>query len=735
MKTLSDRIEDYCFFDFETRALPGAGEDGNLKTAGTYRYAKKSHPIILTYAIGQQPVQCVALDRGLFQDSLMLPPELAKFYTRAALRNAWFVAWNTGFDRAIWNNWQPGRPLAPEMTLDAMAQAQAGNLPADLQSASKAIGGAGKQEDGKDLIKIFTPEDGGTPLSHPAHWAQFKEYAIRDTEVLRQVFCATLKLPPREWQEYWASERVNERGVAIDIEYCEDAFRLAQANKEWSNNRLQALTGINGIRVTMAQQIANWVYDNLNSPVAKALLEVENAELDDAGESDDPADVPEDQPKNRTGLTLARSVVRRVINHLILKGELDDPHRRIVEVLELREYGGSSSPVKFRKAVDQQDGGRLKGQYVFNGAMQTGRFSSKGVQIHNLPRDSIGKLEAAAIMDIGLPVEDFSAKYGSAGKALPRLIKPALIAPEGKTLVWCDWSNIEARVNPWLAQSRSGDAKLDVFRASDRYPDQPDIYKMTAADLLGCAATAVTEAQRQSHGKVPELSLGFGGSTGALLNMASNYGVHIGDEQAVKMVEQWRENNPWAPAFWNKLWDAIESAMQTHKIWFRAGRVAYMYAPGLLGGALLCTLPDGRLLTYPQCRWEQNEVLNKVTGEKELRWQITYRKGHGRAAMWRGKACENVVQATAGSLLRDALVELREHEVWMPVVLHTHDDICVEVDEDRADEAGRILLSVMLGENEWNGGLPLAAEATTHWYLTKQDGRKISAFTEDRKRA
>jgi len=68
--------------------------------------------------------------------------------------------------------------------------------------------------------------------------------------------------------------------------------------------------------------------------------------------------------------------------------------------LELREYGGAASPMKFNKIASQADNGRLKGSYVFNGAPQTGRFSSRGVQIHNLPRASLKELEEQAIIDI-----------------------------------------------------------------------------------------------------------------------------------------------------------------------------------------------------------------------------------------------------------------------------------------------------------------------------------------------
>ena len=59
-------------------------------------------------------------------------------------------------------------------------------------------------------------------------------------------------------------------------------------------------------------------------------------------------------------------------------------------MLQIRLYGGSKTPAKFARCWRQQVDGVLYGQYVFNGAPQTGRASSKGVQIHNLARDVAG---------------------------------------------------------------------------------------------------------------------------------------------------------------------------------------------------------------------------------------------------------------------------------------------------------------------------------------------------------
>ena len=730
---LSDRIDDFCFFDFETRALPGASlSDGNLPTAGTHRYAKHSIPIILTFAIGESPVAV----RGGWNDwrhlaspDPELPHRLRAFHKRALQGRAWFVAWKTSFDRAIWNMWYPA--IEPEMAIDAMCQALASNLPADLHSASTALSGPGKQTDGAKLIRLFSPAEGATPQTHPAEWERFKTYAVQDTQILRDITRATRPLSEREWSEYWASERINERGVAIDVAFCEKAALLAAASVDWSNRQLRALTGSPTLKVSTPQQIARWAYERLEDPETWSILELELPDEDEA-EEDEVVATPEIGQK----LQLTRAHIVRLRTALALKrarnGGLSPDEQAVDTVLELREYGGAASISKFAKMAAQADEGRLKDSYVFNGAMQTGRFSSRGVQVHNLPRDSLGELEETAIadiMDMNGPffdrhIDRFVESYGSPGKALSRLIRPALIAQKGKVLVWADWRNIEARVNPWLSLSRSGDAKLDVFRASDRYPDQPDIYMMTAADLLGCAASDVTKAQRQSHGKVPELSLGFGGGKDALLRMAATYNVALSDEQAQEMVEQWREANPWARGFWNKLWEAIGNALDNHNVVYEAGRVSYLFKPDYLGGTLFCGLPDGRLLSYPQCRRELGEVTDKKTGEKTLKWQITYRKGHGRAALWYGKACENVVQATAGSLLRAKLMKLDDPDssYWLPVVLHTHDDICVEVAEgDTAYADCDRLATLMRSPEDWSGGLPLAVDVSSNWFFSKAE--------------
>lgn len=317
---------------------------------------------------------------------------------------------------------------------------------------------------------------------------------------------------------------------------------------------------------------------------------------------------------------------------------------------------------------------------------------------------------------------DKFARFGPVSKTLSYLIRPALVADTGKVLVWSDWSAIEARMLPWLAASRGAEKVLNVFRSNDVDPSAPDIYMIEAGNIFDCRPEDIPrKGDRRQTGKVAVLSLGFGGANGALLNMASNYGIYLSEAQATEIVQKWRANNPWARNFWDQLWEAALSSLDQPGAIFAAGRVAYVYDPDYLGGTLFCALPCGRLLSYPAVKWEDREVEDKKTGKVEVRRQLTYLRGYVRAALWYGKLAENVTQAAAGSLLRGKLVQLRANETWMPVVGHTHDEIVTEVEDSPTPVqlATEALHTIMTANDEWNEGLPLAAETSVLDYYSK----------------
>ena len=124
------------------------------------------------------------------------PPDLRAAFDRGAT----FAAWNASFDAAVWNYATLGFPfLPPERVIDPMIQAGVSNLPTDLESASRALGGAGKQKDGKKLIQLFCVE-GAAPSEHPEEWQRFLAYARQDVEAMREVYRRTRPLPLAEWR-------------------------------------------------------------------------------------------------------------------------------------------------------------------------------------------------------------------------------------------------------------------------------------------------------------------------------------------------------------------------------------------------------------------------------------------------------------------------------------------------------------------------------------------------------
>jgi DNA polymerase len=395
-----------------------------------------------------------------------------------------------------------------------------------------------------------------------------------------------------------------------------------------------------------------------------------------------------------------------------------------LQALQIRRYGGSSTPAKFARILAQHVDGALFGQYVFNGAGQTGRASSRGVQVHNLARDAL-EAEPELLDAIGSGADyDSFANVGDdtpVARKLSLLIRPTFVPKDGNVFVWSDWSQIEARVLPWLCDHYAGaTSRLQIFRDVDADPSLPDLYTRTAAVLSHARIEAVTKPMRQ-RGKVAELALGYCGGVGALQNMAAGYGLHLSDAEARTIVDQWRAANPWAINFSRELWDAVQNAWHHPGASYKAGRVSFIYADRLgFGDTLYCQLPSGRLLTYRALRYENVPVKNSSDEVVGYSRELTFARGYGRQKLWPGMFSENITQAVAADFLRGTLVILEnECRDWMPVRLHTHDEIVTETTTGEADEASWLLGKIMRRGFSWSDGLPLMSEETIGYYYTK----------------
>ena len=192
---------------------------------------------------------------------------------------------------------------------------------------------------------------------------------------MREVYRRTLPMPREEWQQYWAFEHINRRGVVLDMAFVRAAAALAAEDADASGRRLAELTDGIVTRVTQAKRIAAWLHDNLADAEMREVLTVG---VPDDGEVDD---------DDEAEFSLTRDRVARVLAMLDAKhanGGLNPAETKALEVATLRLYGAGTSPKKFARLEAQQVDGVLRGQYRFAGAGQTGRMTSRGAQIQNL---------------------------------------------------------------------------------------------------------------------------------------------------------------------------------------------------------------------------------------------------------------------------------------------------------------------------------------------------------------
>jgi DNA polymerase len=490
-----------CFFDFETCSAL------DLTIVGGAKYSRdpSTFPLVLSWAIDDGPVKLWvpelgdALPKatwdfivGMVDYTGAFPKELHDF---AKGEGNYWVAWNAAFDRNIIQNCAHPRfgfpAVATTSVLDAMAQASASNLPGRLDMAGRMLGLGGKTEGGKTIMKMFADASAEMPTKID-HWKTYLTYAAKDTDLMRDIWRTTRPLDASEWVEYWVSEKINDRGMLADLDVCRGALKYRAEEEEYNRTEIKRLTENMVPAVTMTRRINEWVFPRLPHDLQELMVKERN-------EDGEP-----------TKLTLSKDVIGRMLEEINMSDT--PPEDDVVEVLELLQFGRASSAVKFEKILNQADDGRLKGSYVFNGAGQTGRMSSRGVQVHNLPRKSMStkqqptlELDLLDMVAAQVPIEVIRS-YGPVSSTLSKLIRPTFIAPPKRRLVWGDWAAIEARVAPWLADSRSAQtAVLDIFETCDIDPKKPDLYIFNAEAIFGTPADVIWERYKNGDKEANEM--------------------------------------------------------------------------------------------------------------------------------------------------------------------------------------------------------------------------------------
>lgn len=608
----------------------------DLKKCGTYKYAEHPSTELLCVAFEFKPgpvhlwVPRKDLPAELFVKLVARVQPLAtgsKIYVQLAVPEALrehvearkpVHAFNAMFERIILNGVAGRKVGFPKLEINqtfcTAAKAAVAGLPRELGDAAEALGTHPKDEAGRaDMLALSKPRTGKerrwTPENAPERFVNLYCYNMDDVRAEGGVDDAVPDLTERELETYRLDQRINDRGWAVDLEAVAAARFLRDQYREELAARCQELTADwlgNGIRPTQHGKLGDWVRAN--------------------------------------GYPQLPNMQAETVREILKDPACPDICKEVLQIYSL--YG--------MKAVSKYDSimhmvcadGCLHGMFMYYGA-GTGRWSSKGVQLHNLFRPVIEDTDTAveAILMRSLDWLRFLYDDVDPMRVLASCIRGMLIARPGKKLVFPDFSGVEARGNAWLWDE---DWKLKAFREYDAGTG-PDLYKVAYARAFRVLIEAVTKAQRQI-GKVMELALGYEGGVGAFIKMIAPYGIDLDDlaEQVYPLLPEdvlesaewmwnkfgkrsglsrkvyiacdglkqlWRLAHPKIKDGWKALKEAAVMAVKHKGKVFKCGKVMFSVRQYKKHEWLHLRLPSGRKLSYFKPRLEQTLKCNVCGNE------------------------------------------------------------------------------------------------------------------------
>ena len=748
--------------DFETRSeVPLTGSTG----LGSYLYAKHPSTEILCMSFKLPSENFIRTWHKAYDDLIIAesetPTELFNFIKAGGI----LEAHNAFFEQCVWHfkceskGW-PGIPLRQWRC--SAAKAAAASLPRGLEEACDALRlPISKDMEGNKLMMKMTkprkmvkeevvnwilennfPYEMKTNTTTKA--SEMKTTSItkaRNSGQLPVVYYETDEDIHRLWQycendvvaedllsnavpdlseteqELWfIDQESNWRGMEFDLDLAEKALDLFEKYKNELNIELHDITGIDS--ATKRAAVKEWLKEN------------------------EEIDLPN---------TTADTLKWYVKNH-----HMSDRASRVFEIF-INANKTSVSKYKAMLLRSDKSDNRVRDLLMYHGA-STGRWTGKGVQVHNFPaRNLIVKdIELAADTIKTGDLEYCKMMYDNIMNLLSHSLRGAIVASPGKSLAVADYSAIEARCVFWLAEAQK---PLEMLGGGG------DIYCDMAAGIYGHEVNKKDHPEKRQMGKQAILGLGYGMGFVKFLMMCHGYEIQFSQKQvhdilkndfddrlnwvewylclnetpiekrderygirkanAAKyrhmlaeenivmenvvhelalmkhIVDIYRNRYPEVKAVWNNLeLAAVEAVVKNEKR--TCGKVAYF----MDGDWLCCELPSGRLLRYrdPEVNIEVNDF-----GKKQA--SLRYMNVEGTTGIWKrthtygGKLLENVSQAMARDIMVAAILNMKDdYKLGMTV----HDEIVAEVDENKGniDE----FIDYVIPKDAWLKGLPLDAE-------------------------
>lgn len=519
------------------------------------------------------------------------------------------------------------------------------------------------------------------------------DYCCTDVLVEEEIDDTLPQITGREWDIYAMDQRMNDRGIAVDVDGVRELLRQIEEEKVLLLAEVAEMTGGKFVSPTQIDKCIDW-------------LEGQGCDMD--------------------------SLNKNSVSDALLTAE--GPAKRM---LEIRQIMGKGSVGKFETLLAMvSPDGRIRGTQLFHGA-GPGRWTGIGFQPHNLPRESFKTDEEVEQVILGF-------MPGSSIKNASKCIR-------GVLFIECDidLSAIQGRVAAWLAGEEH---VLEAYRdGKDLYlVAASGIYKVPYESLN-------SESPERQIGKVAELASGFQGWTSAYYTMAESYpkvkteihkwGFNPTMEEAVEYIEAtrrwsdycrltraqkeqiekppsdpgteevwlrekrtakiilaWRDSRPATCAAWKAINAAAIEAVQNPNTVIHWSFISFLCEKVSGIDYLYMRLPNGKRITYPF-----PEIIERTDKYKRTKPTLTFMsefKGQWmRVATYGGSLFENAVMGIEREIVAGAMMHLEE--IGQEPELTVHDSIAL------APSAGvelKTLVDIIVQVPTWAPGLPIAAK-------------------------
>jgi DNA polymerase bacteriophage-type len=634
--------------DFETRS------EADLKKTGSWVYSL--HPTT--------EVLCLAVK---FRDNpvrLILPDEIERngfCLIQAAIQQGEQVeAHNAFFEKAIWQNIMVKRygwpEIKPEQWRCSASKAAYHALPRSLGGAGQTLGlDVTKDDEGRRvMLQLCKPRTKGTKIyfekeDHPDKFKTLYDYCKSDVESEHALSKRLGDLPAKELAVWQLDQKINMRGVPIDIDAVDAALKILSEYTTKLAAEIDIIT--EGAIQTIGQRakIIEWSASRgeiltglTKDDVAKALPNIKDA--------------------------------------------------KVKRLLEIRQGLSKTSTAKYEAMKNSTaPDGRIRDVLMYHGA-STGRWTGKLVQFQNLPRGNIKDMATAidlikqgSLSAVEMLTDDV---MGFMSGAIRGMVK----APEGKQFLVADFAAIEARVLGWLAGSEK---MLNQFRQGQ------DLYKDMASNIYRVDVKDVTPEQRQL-GKAAILGAGYGMGAPKFFETCLSWGIKVHEGLAKTAINTYRSTYHDVRSLWQDQEKAAHTAVRTGKK-ITAGKTAWFVEDDFLK----CQLPSGRCLHYykPELREKETDWGMSI----ELSYMAEKNGKAFRNGTYGGKLVENITQAVARDLMAEAMIRIEDE--GFEIVLSVHDELIVEVPLQTAlQNPLERFCNLMAATPDWATDCPVEAE-------------------------